>query len=50
MRRLVYGLFIQRSIRFVQHSGNKEWHLIGVQNTAENTASKRIGEKTRAAS
>jgi len=50
MRRLIYGLFIQRSIRFVQHSGNKEWRLVSVQNNDENTAFKRIGEKNRAAS
>jgi hypothetical protein len=35
VRRLAYGLFVDRSIWFVQKSANKEWLLVSVQNRSE---------------
>lgn len=46
-RRLAYGLFVTRSLRFVQHSENKQWHLVHVKNGAEN---KSFQDKERNAS
>jgi len=34
-RRLAYGLFVTRTLRFVQHSENKQWHLVHAQSGAE---------------
>jgi hypothetical protein len=36
IRRVVYGLFVTRSLGFVQHSESKQWRLVRVQNNAEN--------------
>jgi hypothetical protein len=48
-RRLVYGLFVTKSLGFVQHSENKEWRLVRVQNGAENSCSQTQEGNTRAA-
>lgn len=50
VRRLAYGLFVDRSIWFVQNSTNKEWLLASVQNGSEIRSSNRKGEKCHAAS
>ena len=50
VRRLVYGLFVNKSIRFVQNPANKEWLLTSVQNRSESKTSIRQGEKLHAAS
>jgi hypothetical protein len=50
VRRLAYGLFVDKSIWFVQNSTNKEWHLVSVQNCSEIRSSNRKGEKVHAAS
>ena len=50
VRRLAHGLFICKSIRFVQTSASKEWLLVSVQNSAENSSSNREGGKLHAAS
>jgi hypothetical protein len=49
-RRLAYGLFVNRSIRFVQNTANKEWLLVSVQNSSEIGFFDRTGEKRDAAS
>jgi hypothetical protein len=50
VRRLAYGLFVNKSLRFVQNSANKEWLLVSVQNGYENGLRNRKGEKPDAAS
>jgi hypothetical protein len=50
VRRLAYGLFVDRSIWFVQNSTNKEWLLFSVQNGSEIRSSNRKGETVHAAS
>jgi hypothetical protein len=50
VRRLAYGLFVDKSIRFVQNSGNKEWFLVSVQKGSEIGCLNREGEKPHAAS
>jgi hypothetical protein len=50
VRRLAYGLFVDRSIWFVQNSTNKEWLLVSVQNRSGNRSSNGEGEKLHAAS
>lgn len=50
VRRLAYGLFVHRSIWFVQNSANEEWFLVSVQNGIEIKTSNRKGENSHAAS
>jgi hypothetical protein len=50
VRRLAYGLFVNKSIWFVQNSASQEWLLVGVQNRAGNRDSNPKGEKLHAAS
>lgn len=50
IRRLFYALFITRSLRFVQHSENKEWRLVHIQNSADNNYSQDKEGNVRAAS
>jgi hypothetical protein len=50
LRRLVYGLFVTKSLRFVQHCENKKWRLVCVQNNAENNTAQAKEKTVRAAS
>jgi len=49
-RRLVYGLFVTKSLGFVQHSENRQWRLVRVQNNAENNSPQAKEKNVRAAS
>jgi len=50
VRRLAYGLFVNKSIRFVQNSTSKEWILVSVQNGSEIGRFNQEGETPHAAS
>jgi len=50
VRRLAYGLFVDKSIRFVQNSSSQEWPLVSVQRSSEIGCLNREGEKPHAAS
>lgn len=50
VRRLAYGLFVNKSIRFVQNSKSREWHLVSVQNSSEIGCLNHEGETSHAAS
>lgn len=50
VRRLAYGLFVNKSIRFVQNSTSKGWILVSVQNGSEIGRLNQKGETPHAAS
>lgn len=49
-RRIAYGFFVTRSVRFVQHRATKDWQLVCVQNTADKNQSQFKEKDDRAAS